>query len=119
MGSAYTSWTGLAEPILFQKATSTQNCYYGTLLHTEGVLQDASIVNQTPSSIRQVFAPKCGHALWGILDLASPRVGGADPYGQKRAKVLLSLGLKIKGVAMPADGGQKSAQMAGQEDGEI
>lgn len=55
----------------------------------------------------------------GVRDLASTRVGGADPYGQKRAKVLLSLGLKIKGVAMPADGGQKSAQMAGQEDGEI
>jgi len=55
----------------------------------------------------------------GVRDLASTRVGGSDPYGQKRAKVLLSLGLKIRGVAMPSDGGQKSTQMAGQEDGEI
>jgi len=55
----------------------------------------------------------------GVRDLASTRVGGSDPYGQQRARVLLSLGLKIKGVAMPPDGGQKSTQMAGQEDGEI
>merc|ERR1712078_293972 len=32
----------------------------------------------------------------GVRDLASTRVGGSDPYGQQRARVLLSLGLKIK-----------------------
>ena len=48
---------------------STKNCYYGTLLHTEGKVQDISIVSQTSSSIRQAFTPKCGLALWGILDI--------------------------------------------------
>merc|ERR1711861_82012 len=48
----------------------------------------------------------------GVRDLGSTRVGGADPYGQNRAKVLLALGLKIKGVAMPMGGGQKATLMA-------
>ena len=55
----------------------------------------------------------------GVRDLGSTRVGGADPYGQNRAKVLLALGLKIKGVAMPMGGGQKATLMADHEDGEI